>query len=132
MDIKIVKEFVENINRHDIASIGDLMAEEHKFIDSHGNIIYGKDNMTKAWEAYFDWSPDYLIEITDIVESEKIIGLFGFAEGTYKGLRVKNNEYHWRLPATWKTVVSEGKVQLWQVFADTKIPYDIMTKEINY
>ncbi len=54
-----------------------------------------------------------------------IISLFGFAEGTFQDMSA-NSENYWRLPAAWQAIIKKGKIQVWQVYADSKIPYDII------
>jgi ketosteroid isomerase-like protein len=120
--------FIKAINDHDIEKIYLLMTDDHKFIDAHGNEIRDKDKMKAGWTIYFQWFPDYKIEITDILASGDIVAAFGFASGTFKGIRTNSNENYWRLPASWKVVVSKNKIKLWQVYADTKIPFDIVDK----
>jgi hypothetical protein len=57
-----------------------------------------------------------------------MIAAFGFAEGTYKNKKVENQQNHWCLPASWKAIVDGNKIKLWQVYADTKIPFEIIEK----
>jgi predicted ester cyclase len=128
MDMKIFYEFVKAINAQDVEKIYSLMADDHEFIDAHGNEIKDKDKMKAGWTGYFQWFPDYKIEITDILTSDDTLAAFGFASGTYKGIITAKNENYWRLPASWKVTVSQNKIKLRQVYADTKIPFDIIGK----
>jgi hypothetical protein len=85
--------------------------------------------MIAGWRGYFEWFPDYSIEVTGVFEGEssdqgQTFALFGFARGSFKG---KPSE-SWRLPAAWKATVKDGRVTLWQVFADTKIPFEIIER----
>jgi len=129
MDKKTVYEFADAINQHDVNKIYMLMTDDHHFIDAHGNEVIGKDKMKAGWAGYFQWFPDYKIEITDFFINDGKIAAFGFAGGTFKGLKTENNENYWRLPAAWKIIVENGKIKLWQVYADTKIPFDIIGKQ---
>jgi hypothetical protein len=52
------------------------------------------------------------------------LALFGFAGGSFKNKEGEN----WRLPAAWRAIVRDGRVTLWQVFADTKIPFQIIDR----
>ena len=106
------------------------MTDDHTFIDSHGNAITGKEKMRAGWIGYFQLFPDYKIEITQILLSGESIAAFGFAGGTYKSLIDKKDNY-WRLPAAWKAVVRNEKIRLWQVYADSKIPFDIINNSKN-
>ena len=71
---------------------------------------------------------DYKIEVTDIFIEGDTVAAFGFAEGTFKGIKTEQNKNYWKLPAAWKAVIENGKVKLWQVYADTKITCDIISR----
>ena len=116
--------FVERINAHDVEGLAALMSDGHTFIDAHGNQISGRETMMAGWRAYFEWFPDYYLEITDVFEEGEAFALFGFAGGSFKGKQSEG----WRLPAAWKASVKDGRVALWQVFADTKIPFEIIER----
>jgi ketosteroid isomerase-like protein len=131
MNKQVVYDFADAISSHDIEKIYASMAGDHTFIDAHGNKVEGKDKMKAGWAGYFQWFPDYKIEITDIFEDGNNVAAFGFAEGTFKGLKTPANANYWRLPASWKAFVEDGKIKLWQVYADTKIPFDIINKNMQ-
>jgi ketosteroid isomerase-like protein len=119
----ILQAFIACINAHDVGGLGELMSDDHSFIDAHGNEVRGKEKMIAGWRGYFEWFPDYYIEVTDVLEgSGPTVAIFGFAGGSFKGKQSES----WRLPAAWKAMVKDGRVTLWQVFADTKIPFDII------
>ncbi|NTW31542.1 MAG: nuclear transport factor 2 family protein [Bacteroidetes bacterium] len=128
MERNLVIEFVNFINQHDTEGISKLMSEEHVFTDSQGNIIQGRENMKKAWELYFEWFPDYTIEITDVIQGETCVAAFGFANGTFHNLHNEKNLNHFHLPSSWKIVLENDLVKKWQVFSDTKIPFEIMER----
>src|SRR5712675_3371348 len=116
--------FIDRINAHDLEGLGALMSENHTFIDAHGNQVSGREKMIAGWHGYFEWFPDYSIEVTEVFEDDDKIALFGFAGGSFKNREGEN----WRLPAAWKALVKDGRVTLWQVFADTKIPFQIIER----
>jgi len=119
-----IQAFIDCINAHDVEGLAELMSDDHTFIDPHGNEVKGKEKMVPGWRGYFDWFPDYFIEVTDVFENGDTIAMFGFAGGSFKG---KESE-SWRLPAAWKAMVRNRKVTLWQVIADTKIPFEIIER----
>ena len=119
-----VLAFIARINAHDVEGLGALMSDGHTFIDAHGNQVSGKEKMIAGWRGYFEWFPDYYIEVTEVFEDEDKLALFGFAGGTFKN---KEGE-SWRLPAAWKAIVKDGRVSLWQVYADTKIPFEVIER----
>src|SRR5215510_7291327 len=117
-----VQAFIDCINAHEVAGLADLMSDDHLFIDAHGNEVRGKEKMTAGWRGYFEWFPDYYIEVNETFTAGDACALLGFAGGSFKG----KAEATWRLPAAWKAIVSDGRVTLWQVYADTKIPFQII------
>jgi ketosteroid isomerase-like protein len=119
-----IQTFIDCINAHDANGLGELMSDDHTFVDAHGNEVVGKEKMVAGWRGYFEWFPDYYIEVTDVFENGDTFAMFGFAGGSFKG---KESE-SWRLPAAWKVIAKDGRVALWQVFADTKIPFEIIAR----
>jgi len=122
-----VLAFIDRINAHDLDGLASLMAEEHCFIDAHGNQVKGKEKMIAGWRGYFDWFPVYSIEVNDIFEREDTFAMFGVAGGSFKG----QPEASWSLPAAWKAIVKDSRIVLWQVFADTKIPFELIGRYSN-
>lgn len=116
--------FIDRINAHDADGLGALMNDDHIFIDAHGNQVRGRNKMIPGWRGYFAWFPDYYIEVTDVFEAGDRFALFGFVGGSFQGKPTES----WRLPAAWKASVKDGRVTLWQVFADTKIPFEIIER----
>ena len=119
-----IQAFVAAINAQDVDSLAKLMSNDHIFIDPHGNEVRGKETMIAGWRGYFEWFPDYFIEVTEVFERNDCLGMFGSAGGSFKG----NREASWRLPAAWKAVLRDGQVAVWQVFADTKIPFELIER----
>lgn len=127
MGKEIFENFIDAINKHNVEMICSLVTDDHIFIDSHGNEAIGKNQMKKGWIGYFQLFPDYKIEITEVLIDRDIVAGFGYASGTYKGLD-STSENHWRLPASWKAAIRDEKIFLWQVYADAKIPFDIIAR----
>lgn len=113
-----VNNFIKAINEHDVEQIYNLMSDDHIFIDGYGDKYSGREEMKDGWANYYKLFPDYYIEITDYTDNETIIGLFGYAGGTYKNIKDKSNSNYWRTTAAWKTIVENRKVKYWQVFCD--------------
>src|SRR6266481_6342444 len=93
--------FIDRINAHDVEGLAALMSDNHSFIDAHGNQVSGKEKMIAGWRGYFDWFPDYYIEVAEALEDKEKLALFGFAGGTFKHREGQS----WRLPAAWKAIV---------------------------
>ncbi len=131
MNSSIVKRFITCINVHDSDELYALMTDDHLFIDSQGNEICGNKKAKQVWEAYFQLFPDYDIGISEIYGFDNLIVAFGKAEGTYLHIKSEENENYWCLPIAIKAMVKDFKIQLWQVYADTKIPYVIINRKIS-
>lgn len=124
-----VLAFTDRINAHDADGLGELMSDDHRFIDALGNEVQGKEKMVPGWRGYFEWFPDYGIEVDEVLAGEasageQIFAMFGFAGGSFKG----NSDARWRIPAAWKAVVKDGRVAVWQVFADTRIQFEMIER----
>jgi ketosteroid isomerase-like protein len=124
-----VLAFVKAINDHDIDNIFDLMSDDHVFIDGQGNKQHGRNGMKESWENYYQMFPDYCLEITDVTESDSVIGLFGYASGTYQINNKKTNSNLWKTTAGWKATVENQKIKLWQVYCDYTRLMEIIKKE---
>lgn len=128
MNRKVFDDFVDAINEHNVEKLYSLMTEDHKFIDSYGNEVSGKDKMRAGWIGYFQWFPDYKVEITDLFIENNIIGAFGFASGSFNKKGNKEPGNYFRIPAAWKVIIGNNKIELWQVYADTKKQLDIIER----
>lgn len=126
MSKKVVKEFIACINEHDVEGLMKLMAEDHVFIDAHGTEARGRYLLRNAWTEYFEWFPDYKLVAEEIYEKKGSFAVFGFASGTYRGMKSKEN--FWMLPAAWRVVVENNLVKEWQVYSDTKVVSEIIAK----
>jgi ketosteroid isomerase-like protein len=125
-DKEIVLAFVNAINDHDVDKIYDLMSDDHIFIDGSGGQHIGKIGMKEGWQNYYQLFPDYIIQITDVVDNKSIIGLFGYASGSYKF--IKNETNFWKTTAAWKAIVRNKKIMHWQVYCDYTQLMEIIKK----
>jgi ketosteroid isomerase-like protein len=117
--MKAITDFAAAINCHDPAKIAELMTDDHAFIDAHGNEMLGKETMAAGWRSYFQLFPDCYIAIEKIVSEGDLAMAYGFA-GAGTGRKA------WKIPAAWRAIVQDGKIKLWQVYADTKIQFERM------
>jgi hypothetical protein len=65
--------------------------------------------------------PDYWIKIENLISEAGTVFAAGEAGGTIDGVL-------WRTPAAWKTIVRNGEMVEWRVFADNKPVYEILAK----
>ena len=68
--IRIVLEFNEAFNRHDVAGMMQLMSEDCVFENTvpapNGAVYSGKEIVTEFWQNFFRESPNAHIEIEEI------------------------------------------------------------------
>ena len=117
-EISVVEAFIAAINRRSPCEISDLMTEDHAFVDSTGRIELGRENMTALWKEFFRLFPDYEIHVESLLADKAVVAVFGSTSGTYNGKRGLVPENRIGMPAAWKAMVANGKIKLWQVYAD--------------
>ena len=68
--VRIVLEFNEAFNRHDVAGMMKLMSEDCVFENTNpppdGTVYSGKEAVTRFWQDFFRESPQAHIEIEEI------------------------------------------------------------------
>ena len=127
--INAVKAFITAINQGDVTKMSELMTDDHTFIDARGRAVSGRDVMIPGWKDYFGMFPDYKIEVETIFQQGNLVAAFGSARGTFNGKRGMVPENVIRMPAAWKAEVINGKIKLWQVFADWTEGVKIMEED---
>jgi ketosteroid isomerase-like protein len=126
--INIVLKFEQLINSRNAEAVCSLLTPDSVFLDSMGNRVAGAAKMRPAWEGYFKMVPDYTISHSEIFANRDLVAIFGYAEGTFSKDGKLRKEDFWKTPAAWRAVVREGKIALWQVFADNEPLRAIMRK----
>ncbi len=118
--IEVVLKFEQAINSRQPAAIVAMCTEDSVFEDSLGSKVRGREKLKNAWEAYFKTVPDYRISHEEIFGHGDSVAVFGSAGGTFAPNGKLDKENEWRAPAAWHAVVKDGKIALWQVFADNE------------
>jgi ketosteroid isomerase-like protein len=126
--INVVLNFEQSINSHDVESLCSLLARDSVFVDSLGNRVEGISKLRSAWQGYFKMVPDYTISHADVLANGEVVAVFGYAQGTFSSDGQLSREDFWRTPGAWRAVVKDGKIALWQVFADNEPLRAIMRK----
>lgn len=105
----VVLRFNNCINTRDLNGLGQLMTDNHSFIDSGNNIVKGKTNCLNAWKAFFNGFPDYK-NIFQYITAEggfvKITGHSTCSASILEG------------PAIWTAAIENDKVKEWRVYED--------------
>jgi ketosteroid isomerase-like protein len=117
---RVAIRFVNEINRHDVSALTEMMAPDVRFVDGLGQEVRGKERVREAWSSYFAQFPDYRISIREHLVLGQVVGLFGTASGTAGASSSPGERSRWSLPAAWRAIVREGRVAEWQVYADNE------------
>jgi uncharacterized protein (TIGR02246 family) len=116
----VAKEFVRAINRHDVEAMAELMAPRHRFVDSMGQVVEGRESVRVAWGGYFRMVPDYSISVEEIFSKGPVVLMVGVAKGTYTADGWLREENGWKTPAAFRASIKDGKVAEWRVYADNE------------
>ncbi len=120
---RVAEHFVATINDHDVEGLASLMTSDHRFIDSLGTVVEGRDAMREGWTFYFSMVPDYHIDISHsfVAEDGKAEAiLVGVASGSFWSNGIKRLDSSWSMPAAVRATIRDGKVAEWQVYADNE------------
>ena len=85
--VETVLQFMDLINRRDADKLAELMTEDHLFVDSLGQSIYGREKMRAGWRGYYAFCPDYSISHDEILARGDLVAVFGAAAGTIAATR---------------------------------------------
>ena len=120
---EVAQQFVIAINAHDVECLATLMTSDHRFIDSLGAVVEGRDSMREGWKFYFAMVSDYHLNISRyfIAEDGKAEAmLVGVASGSYWSDGLKQPNSGWSTPAALRAVVRDGHIAEWQVYTDNE------------
>jgi uncharacterized protein (TIGR02246 family) len=108
--ISIALRFNEAINARDLTELGELMTEDHVFIDIPGEVHEGRERMLTGWFEFFTNYPDYRNNFTHITTHGDRVIMVGFSECSHDPLDG---------PAIWTAKIRNSQVAEWRVYDDT-------------
>ena len=99
--------FNDAINTQDLEGLCALMSTDHRFVDSAGGTVVGKDSCRSAWASFFDSFPDYrnIFDSITVLASGRVV-VDGRSECAFEPLRG---------PARWYATVVDGSITEWRV-----------------
>jgi ketosteroid isomerase-like protein len=116
----IAREFVKAINRQDLETLATLMPEEHRFIDSLGRVMVGRENVRAGWVEYFRMVADYSIELQETFIRGPVVVMLGLAQGSFAKDGQLTELERWSSPAVFRAFIDDDKVKEWRVYADNE------------
>ena len=118
--LEAVHRFVDAINSHDSTALCQLLSSGHRFVDSLGTAVEGRENVTAAWRSYFEMVPAYRLKIESEMVSCATVVLFGRASGNLAVQGVAISKSEWSTPVCVRSRVESRLVEEWQVFSDNE------------
>jgi ketosteroid isomerase-like protein len=103
----LVVAFNEAINARDLDGLCALMSSDHRFVDSAGGTVVGRESCRSAWASFFESFPDYrnvFDRITVVAPGDVVVD--GRSECSFGPLRG---------PARWHVTLAAGSVVEWRV-----------------
>ena len=94
------------------------MSPSHRFIDSLGKVIEGRDKNARGLGSLLRMVPDYSVAIEELYPSDPVVIMLGMASGTYSRDGKLNPENRWQTPVAIRALVEDGLVAEWRVYAD--------------
>ncbi|MGA3034683.1 MAG: nuclear transport factor 2 family protein [Terracidiphilus sp.] len=129
LSIAIAQAFVRAINRQSVDALAELMTADHRFIDSLGNQVEGREKMRAGWAGYFRMVPDYTIAIEESYCDGPVVVMLGMARGTYSSDGALKEENRWQTPTVFRAFIEGDKVAEWRVYCDNEPVRQKMAKQ---
>jgi ketosteroid isomerase-like protein len=126
--VSVACAFIEAVNAGSVVRLGELMTEDHVFVDSDGAEYRGKSRMAPGWGEYLAMVPDYKIMVRETFAAGGKVMMTGEAEGTFVQDGLLKPENHWRVSAAWRAVVRDGKVAVWQLYVNPEPMEKILSR----
>jgi ketosteroid isomerase-like protein len=109
--IAVAVRFNDQINELNLEGLSELMTEDHRFVDSAGDEVVGKKEMTKGWADFFRQFPDYRNIFTRIESRDNLVIMVGRSVCTEESLNG---------PAIWTALIKDDRVEEWRVYKDNE------------
>ena len=115
--VKVVLDFVQQINQGNADRLAALLAPDHTFVDLAGESEQGSERLAAGWRDYLAQYPNYQIYIRRIVILPTGIALIGQTTGSH--LQIPDEQEFNDEGVIWLAKVKDGLLQSWQLYSDT-------------
>lgn len=116
----VADAFVRAINRQDVDAMAALMAGDHRFVDSLGSVVEGREKMVEGWKSYFKMVPDYTIAVEEKYCDGPVLIMLGMAQGTLAREGRLSADRRWQTPVAIRAHIEARKIAEWRVYADNE------------
>jgi hypothetical protein len=123
--VAAVVSFIDAINRGDIVHLASLMSDDHRLQVFDESPLDGKEANIVGWRGYTSLFPNYVIYPHQLVARNAEVIVLGHTTGSHLGLP---DEQESRLTLLWRATMRDGRLELWQLIADTpdrRIEFDV-------
>lgn len=114
--IRVVRRFIDCINRADIQGLGQLMTDDHELTVFDEPTLIGREANLAAWRGYVESYPAYAIYPDRIAEHAGVVAVLGHTTGSHLGLP---DEAESQLTLIWLAETVEGAIHAWRLIEDT-------------
>jgi limonene-1,2-epoxide hydrolase len=105
-----VEAFNLCITERDLDRLGELMTDDHAFVDSGGRARHGRADCLAAWAGFFTAFPDYRNVLGTVTLHDDVVVVIGHSVCEEPALSG---------PVIWTVRIDAGKVAEWRVHDDT-------------
>ena len=102
----VVVAFNDAINAHDLVGLAALMSDDHRFIDSAGQVLHGKAVCIEAWRGLFPAFSDHRNHFESLTVQGTTVCVVGWSSCSAPELSG---------PARWPADVVDGLIACRQV-----------------
>lgn len=82
---ELVSAFIAHIHAHEVDALAALLSAQHRFTDSLGAVVCGRESLHAGWRAYFKMVPDDRIRVARVLAQGEEVLLVGEAGGNLHG-----------------------------------------------
>jgi 3-methyladenine DNA glycosylase AlkD len=115
--VRIVLDFVEQINTGNAAGVAALLAPDHTFVDLAGDSEQGRDRIAAGWRDYLAQYANYHIYLRRIVQLTEGLALIGQTTGSH--LQIPDDQEFNDEGVIWFAKVKDGLLSTWQLYTDS-------------
>lgn len=102
--------FNDAITARDLDALVVLMTDDHRFIDTAGNVVEGLAAARDAWRAFFTAYSEYQNHFETFTERDNYVAITGHSTCSEPRLAGRG---------LWSAEVRDGRISEWRVFEDT-------------
>lgn len=110
---KVARQFIEALNAHDLAAIGEIVGEDCRIIDARGDWMEGRETCLEGLGRFFELEPDYRIEVESVGRNGDNVLING---------RTTAHDPSFAAATLWRARVDGRHVHEWQSYSHSRGP----------